>query len=81
MLVLTRRITPLHRDTDIFITAPSGDVIKVTLVQIKGKQIRLGFSAPDGYEVDRAEVYHENKLKREEAQLQLLDNSGNAVIT
>lgn len=65
MLVLTRRITAQTRETDIMITCPNGDVIKVCLAQIKGKQVRIGFGTPDGYLIDRAEVYEENKAKRD----------------
>jgi len=64
MLVLTRRITSQTRETDIMITVPNGDVIKVALVQIKGKQIRIGFTAPEGYHIDRAEIFAENTAKR-----------------
>lgn len=65
MLVLTRRITEQHRDTDILITCPSGEVIKVSLVQIKGKQIRIGVETPNNdYKIDRAEVYEANKAER-----------------
>ena len=77
MLVLTRRITPTHRETDIFITMPNGDVVKVALVQIKGGQVRLGFNAPEGYYIDRAEVYEKNKAER----AQNLVNPGQCVLT
>jgi len=77
MLVLTRRITPTHRETDIFITMPNGDVVKVALVQIKGGQVRLGFNAPDGYFIDRAEVYEKNKAER----AQKLDNTSRPMLT
>lgn len=77
MLVLTRRITKENRDTEIMITTPTGDVIKVTLVQIKGHQVRLGLNAPDGYHIDRAEVYEMNKATR----AQKLVNPGQCVLT
>ena len=74
MLVLTRRITRENRDVDLLITCPNGDVIKVSLVQIKGKQARIGIETPNnGYAIDRAEVYLENKAKR--------DNCPNRLIT
>ncbi|ASJ71076.1 carbon storage regulator CsrA [Granulosicoccus antarcticus] len=48
MLVLSR-----HIDESIQI----GDQITVTVVDIKGKQARIGISAPDDVEVHREEVY------------------------
>ena len=47
MLVLTRKV-----DGVICI----GDDIKVHVVQIKGKQVRLGFTAPDHVKINREEV-------------------------
>lgn len=74
MLVLTRRITKENRDTDILVTCPNGDVIKISLVQISGKQVRIGVETPNNaYHIDRAEVYHENQAKR--------DNCPNRLIT
>ena len=48
MLILSRRI-----DESIQI----GDEITVTILDIKGKQIRIGISAPDDVTVHREEVY------------------------
>lgn len=64
MLVLTRKINTNTRETVIYVTTPTGDVVKVELIQIRGKQVRIGFDAPDGYEIDRAEVYEANKALR-----------------
>ena len=48
MLVLTRRI-----GESIMI----GDSVKVTVIKVKGKQIRLGIDAPGYVVVDREEIY------------------------
>ena len=44
-----------------------GDNIKVTVLKIEGKNIRLGFEAPQHIEIHREEVYNEiQKKKRRE---------------
>lgn len=48
MLILTRRIGE---------SLKIGDDIKVTVLDSKGKQIRLGIEAPRDVEVHREEVY------------------------
>lgn len=79
MLVLTRRITKEHRDTDILVTCPNGDVIKISLVQIKGKQIRIGIETPNNaYVIDRAEVYLENKAQRDACPNRLITTQAHA---
>lgn len=64
MLVLTRRFSQHVKETDIMITTPTGDVITVSLRQIKGKQVRIGLDLPLTYVVDRAENYEEAKAQR-----------------
>jgi carbon storage regulator CsrA len=64
MLVLTRRLSEKVKETDIMITTPTGDIIKVAVVQIKGKQVRIGVDTPEGYHIDRAEIFGENTIKR-----------------
>ncbi|MFA6095136.1 MAG: carbon storage regulator CsrA [Candidatus Paceibacterota bacterium] len=58
MLVLSRQ-----RDESVMI----GDNIEVTVVDIRGDKVRLGFSAPKKVTVHRKEVYEavkrENRLK------------------
>lgn len=57
MLVLTRKIGE---------GITIGDDIKVVIMQVKGKQVRLGIKAPNGTSVHREEVFErikeENRL-------------------
>ena len=48
MLVLTRKLGE---------SIAIDDNIKITLVQIKGKQVRLGIQAPQDTKIHREEVY------------------------
>ena len=48
MLVLSRRA-----DESLFI----GDDIKITVLDIRGRQVRIGITAPDSIKVHREEVY------------------------
>ena len=48
MLILTRKLGE---------SIQIGDEIKVTIIEIKGKQVRLGIEAPDHTAVHREEVY------------------------
>ncbi|MGI6083053.1 MAG: carbon storage regulator CsrA [Limnochordia bacterium] len=50
MLVLTRK-----RDESIFI----GDSIKITVVDVRGDQVKIGIDAPRHVPVHREEVYKE----------------------
>ncbi|MBF0143175.1 MAG: carbon storage regulator CsrA [Magnetococcales bacterium] len=54
MLILTRRIGE---------SLNIGDDIKITLLGIKGNQVRIGIDAPRDVEVHREEIY--DKIKRE----------------
>ncbi|MBF0369504.1 MAG: carbon storage regulator CsrA [Magnetococcales bacterium] len=54
MLILTRRIGE---------SLNIGDDIKITLLGIKGNQVRIGIDAPRDVQVHREEIY--DKIKRE----------------
>ena len=49
MLVLSRRA-----DESLFI----GDDIKITVLDIRGEQVRIGITAPESIKVHREEVYN-----------------------
>ncbi len=52
MLILTRRIGEMLR---------IGDTIQVTILDIKGSQVRIGIEAPKDVPVHREEVYEKIK--------------------
>jgi len=54
MLILTRRIGE---------TLVIGDDIKVTILNVKGQQVRIGVDAPKNISVHREEIY--NKIQTE----------------
>ncbi len=70
MLVLTRK-----KNQSIMI----GDKIEITIIEIKGDQIRIGISAPDDVTILRKEVYlsvkNENTVAIESNKLDLQDLS------
>ena len=57
MLILTRKVGE---------TVAIGDDIQISIVEIKGNQVKLGIQAPKSVQVHRAEVYEkiqdENRL-------------------
>jgi len=55
MLILTRRINE---------TLNIGDEVQVTVLGIKGNQVRIGINAPRDVPVHREEIYQ--RIKREE---------------
>jgi carbon storage regulator len=55
MLVLTRRIgQPI-----VILNPHTGDTYEVTVVDVRGDQVRLGISAPRHVTVDRAEIFQQ----------------------
>ena len=59
MLILTRKVNE---------SLVVGDDIKLTVLGIKGGQIRIGISAPRDIAVHRQEVYERILLEKKEAQ-------------
>jgi len=55
MLVLTRRIGE---------TLTIGDDVRVTVIEIKGNQVRIGINAPKEVPVHRDEIYERIKNER-----------------
>ena len=58
MLVLTRRIQE---------TLIIGDDIKITVLGVKGNQVRFGIDAPKEVSVHREEVYNRIQKEKEDA--------------
>lgn len=58
MLVLTRKLGE---------SIAIDDNIKIVVVQIKGKQVRLGIKAPNDTKIHREEVYQAIQTQNEEA--------------
>lgn len=44
-----------------------GDEIKITVLEVKGKQVRLGIEAPSHVPVHRQEIYLRIQAEREES--------------
>jgi len=60
MLVLTRKI-----DQSIMI----GDNVKITIVDVRGEQVKIGIEAPRSIPVHREEIYEEIKAENRRAAL------------
>ena len=52
-----------------------GDDVKITVVEVKGKQVRIGIDAPRSYMIHRVEVYlsiqEENRRAAKESPLSI----------
>lgn len=66
MLILTRRIQE---------ALMIGDDVTVTVLSVKGNQVRLGINAPRDVEVHREEIYHRVKQSRASAGKETADSS------
>ncbi len=58
MLILTRRVGE---------TLMIGDEVSVTVLDVKGNQVRIGVEAPKEVEVHREEVYERVQAEKKEA--------------
>jgi carbon storage regulator len=58
MLILTRRVGE---------TVMIGDEVSVTVLRVKGNQVRLGVNAPKNVSVQREEIFERMKLEAGDA--------------
>lgn len=68
MLVLTRKLGE---------SIAIDDHIKIVVVQIKGKQVRLGIKAPKETKIHREEVYkaiHDQNVEASQADMDVIEN-------
>jgi carbon storage regulator len=67
MLILTRKVGE---------TLMIGDEVEVTILSLKGNQVRIGVNAPKDVPVHREEIY--DRIKREQAGNEVGNEAGNA---
>ncbi|MEI6744349.1 MAG: carbon storage regulator CsrA [Methylococcaceae bacterium] len=63
MLILTRRVGE---------TLMIGDEVTVTVLGVKGNQVRIGVNAPQEVSVHREEIY--DKIKKEQSDLSKVED-------
>ena len=67
MLILTRRVGE---------TVMIGDEVTVTVLRVKGNQVRLGVNAPKSVSVQREEIFHRIKRENTESENTEAENIG-----
>jgi carbon storage regulator len=65
MLILSRRVGE---------SLKIGDNVEVTILSVKGNQVRIGINAPKNVTVHREEIY--SRIKEEQKQLGLPQKAG-----
>jgi len=70
MLILTRRVGE---------TLMIGDEVTVTVLGVKGNQVRVGVNAPKDVAVHREEIYERIKLEREGKRAESMEGEANEV--
>jgi carbon storage regulator len=65
VLILTRRIGE---------TVMIGDEVTVTVLRVKGNQVRLGINAPKEVSVQREEIFHRIRLEEGDGSAEDVDS-------